>query len=347
MMAADLTDRGYAVHFYEHPRFEEGFRRTLERSVIDVEGIGPRGTIKIDRVSTEMAETLDGVEWIHIVMPAVGHDLFFRAMLPHLRDGHKVVLWAGDFGSLKLRSMVGESRRAPTITIIEASTLPYGTRLMGPGKVALLLTAPRVQVASLPHGALSGVLDDLHAMFPCTFAGPNVLAAAFNNPNPIVHPPGSLLNTGRIEYSCGDFYMYKEGITHAVARVIRAVYEESRRVARALGFDTLEYEDSDFEPTTSIMGIEFVAPEDTAGVIASIIGPTSLEDRYITADLPCGLVPRSELGRVVGVPTPVIDGTVSIGAIVCQEDYWKTGRTLKQLGLEGLSATEIMNVVEG
>ncbi len=26
MMAVDLTSRGYPVHFYEHPRFEETFR---------------------------------------------------------------------------------------------------------------------------------------------------------------------------------------------------------------------------------------------------------------------------------------------------------------------------------
>jgi opine dehydrogenase len=345
MMAADLTDRGYRVHMYEHPQFATGFRTTLQRRAIEVEGIGLQGTIPIDRVSTDIANTLEDVEWIHVVIAATGHELFFQELVPHLQERHKVVLWAGDFGSLRLHALLKD--RAPHgVTIIECSTIPYGTRLTGPGRVALLLLAPRVMAASIPAADLATVIDGFREMFPCVVAGDNVLAAAFNNPNPIVHPPGALLNTGRIEYSGGDFYMYGEGITEAVARVVREIYEESRRVANALGFDMIRYRDTDFTTKTSIMGVEFVAPFDTQGVIASILGPTSLKDRYITEDLPQGLVPRSELGRVVDVPTPVIDGVVSIGSVVCQEDYWKTGRTLERLGLSGLSRDEIMQVVE-
>ena len=33
------------------------------------------------------------------------------------------------------------------------------------------------------------------------------------NMNPIMHPAGILMNAGRIEYSKGDFYFYKEGVT--------------------------------------------------------------------------------------------------------------------------------------
>jgi opine dehydrogenase len=141
--------------------------------------------------------------------------------------------------------------------------------------------------------------------------------------------------------------MYREGITESVSRVIRQVYEESGRVARAFDFDMTEYQDTDFRTTCSIMGVEFVAPFDTAGVIASIIGPCSVGDRYITEDLPFGLVPRSQLGQVVGVATPVIDGFVSIGSIVCREDYWQTGRTLEKLGLAGLDKDGILEVVAG
>jgi opine dehydrogenase len=90
-----------------------------------------------------------------------------------------------------------------------------------------------------------------------------------------------------------------------------------------------------------------MAPFGTEGVIGSILGPTSVRDRYITEDLPFGLVPRSALGRVAGVPTPVIDGIVSIGSVVCREDYWRTGRTLKTLGLAGLKKEQIRRVVEG
>ena len=347
MMAVDLTSRGYPVHFYEHPRFEEAFRTTLSTGAISAGGIGPCGSFPIHRITMDIAEALEGVAWVHVVIPANGHELFFSEMIPHLHQGQTVVVWAGDFGSLRLRKLLDEAGNGAGITIVETSTLPYGTRLEGPGKVNLLLVAPRVLAAALPTRAMASAKEQLRAMFPCIAEAKHVLEAAFNNPNPMVHPPGSLLNTGRIEYSQGDFYMYREGVTEAVARVIREIYEESRRVARALDFDMTQYRDDDFKTTASIMGAEFEAPVDTLGVIASIIGPTSLESRYITEDLPYGLVPRSELGRLAGVPTPVIDGIVSIGSIVCREDYWTNGRTLRTLGFENPSLDEIFGVLAG
>lgn len=345
MMAADLTSRGYPVHFYEHPRFEKTFQTTLGTGAISVEGIGPCGSFPIHRLTTDMAEALEGVAWVHVVIPANGHELFFSEMIPHLRGGQTVVIWAGDFGSLRLRKLLGDGGNEAAVTILETSTLPYGTRLEAPGKVKLLLVAPRVLAAALPASALAPVWEEFRTMFPCMVEAKHVLEVAFNNPNPMVHPPGSLLNTGRIEYSQGDFYMYREGITEAVGRVIRAIYDESRRVARALDFEMTEYREGDFKTTASIMGVEFQAPADTLGVIASVIGPTSLESRYITEDLPYGLVPRSELGRLAGVPTPVIDGIVSIGSVVCREDYWTGGRTLRSLGLERQSLDEILAFV--
>ena len=347
MMAVDLSARGYQVHLYEHPKFEGSFKPTLIKGAIEVSGIGPCGTFPIHQISMDMGKTLNNVDWIHVVIPANGHDLFFREMIPHLREGQKVVIWAGDFGTLRLRKMLIEQDKDHGIIIIETNTLPYGTRLEGPGKIRLLLVSPRVLAAALPASKTDELIDEFRTMFPCVVKAKHVLATAFNNPNPIVHPPGSLLNTGRIQYSGGDFYMYREGITEAVAFVIREIYEESRRVAEAFNFDMQQYRDIDFRTTASIMGVEFVAPFDTLGVIASIIGPTSLKSRYITEDLPYGLVPRSELGRLVNVSIPIIESIVSIGSVVCQENFWQTGRTLKTLGLEGLNREEILQIIEG
>jgi len=346
-MAVDLTDRGYDVHLCEHPDFAGTFQATLDAQAIEATGIGPQGTFPIHRVGTDIPAALAEAEWLHVVMPAIGHEVFFREMIPLFRDGHKVVVWAGDFGSLRLRRMLEEAGRLGAVTILETSTLPYGTRITGPGRIKLLLTAPHVLAGALPAACTAEVVQALHEMFPCISPCRNVLAAAFNNVNPIVHPPGSLLSTGRIEYSGGDFNMYREGITESVARVIRGVYEESRNVARALEFDMTEYRDIDFRTTSSIMGVEFTAPFDTAGVLAGIVGPRTVHDRYITEDLPFGLVPRSQFGQAVGLRTPLTDGIVSIGSAVCGEDYWQTGRTLDKLGLAGLDKAGILEVIEG
>jgi opine dehydrogenase len=346
MMAVDLTARGYEVNLYEHPDFADHFKTTLERGSIEAVGIGPNGTFPIHQVSLDIEETVKDVEWIHVSMAATGHDAFFDELVAHIQPGHKVVVWAGDFGSLLLRKRLLDAGKEEGVIIIEASTLPYGTRLMEPGKIDLLLVAESILVASVPNTDLDDVFDDLAEMFPSITRDNNVLCAAFNNPNPIVHPPGALLNTGRIEHSKGDFCMYGEGVTQSVAYVIREIYMESRAVGKALAFDMKEYAEKDFHKKTSIMGNEFIGPFDPFTVIQEIVGPKSVQDRYIVEDLPMGLVPRSELGKLVGVPTPVIDAIVSIGSVVCQSDFWKSGRTLETLGLGGLSAEEICSIVD-
>lgn len=346
-MAADLTLGGHEVNLYEHPRFAERFAATMEAGAIELEGIGRRGTAKLRRVTLGMADAVADAGLINVVIPASGHELFFGELIPHLRDDHTVVLWAGDFGSLRLRQLLSELPVAPRPTIYETHTLPYGARLSGPARVHLFLTAPRVLISALPATSTGTALASLRELFPCLEPWRNVLVTALNNPNPLVHPPGSLLNVGRIQYSGGDFNLYREGMTEAVTRVIRVVFEEAKSVADALGGGMLEYEDRDFRTTASIMGVAFQAPFDTLGVIASVKGPHTIHDRYITEDLPFGLVPIIELGEALGVATPVIEVMVTLGGVVCEEDFRRTGRTLATLGLAGLGREEIIETVTG
>jgi opine dehydrogenase len=93
------------------------------------------------------------------------------------------------------------------------------------------------------------------------------------------------------------------------------------------------------------MGAAFQAPFDTSGIIADILGPCSIRDRYITEDLPFSLVPMSNLGRILSVPTPLIDSLINLGCAVCDEDFWQTGRTLEKIGLAGMSSEELLNYV--
>lgn len=140
--------------------------------------------------------------------------------------------------------------------------------------------------------------------------------------------------------------MYKEGVTEAVARVIRNVYQEIKAVATALKTEIVSYEEKDFASKASVFACDWEAPFDTIGVIARFKGPASLRNRYITEDLPYGLVPISYLGRKLKITTPLINGLIDIGSILCEEDFWSCGRSLKDLGLADLAAQDIIRFVE-
>jgi opine dehydrogenase len=344
-MAADLALAGHEVILCELPEFREGLRAVSEGGVIRLTGVGRSGDARIAAVTFDPAEAVARAELLNLVVPAFGQRRFFDELIPHLRDDQTVVVWAGDFGSLELRELLRARRPGAAPAIVETNTLPYGTRLAGPGHVHLALLAPRVIAAALPADAPGPALPLLRELWPCIAPGRDVLSVALSNPNPIVHPPGALLNVGRIQHSGGHFNMYREGITEAVARVIRAVYEEVRAVATALGTEVLEYEEGDFRTKVSIMGVAFQAPFDTIGVIGEIAGPHSIHDRYITEDLPYGLVPVAELGDRLEVETPLIDAIVTLGSSVCGRDFRSEGRTLDRLGLAELPAHEMLAAV--
>ena len=345
-MAADLALAGHEVRLCEHPRFVERFRPTLESGEIQLGGIGRTGRAKPVLVTTDFA-ALEGARLINVAIPAFGQDLFFAAMIPHLTGDQVVIVWAGDFGALRLHHLLSEYADAPRAAIFEANTLPYGARLSGPAAVDVLLLANRVLVAALPASETGAWLAALRRLWPVVEPAEHVLQAAFANPNPIVHPPGSLLNVGRIEHTGGDYYMYGEGLTPAVLRVIHVVFRESNAVAEGLGFSIPGYSEEDFDKPASIMGEVFECEDDKYEVIAAIRGPTSLQDRYITEDLPYGLLPVSQLGDRVGVETPTIDAILQLGSLVCQRDFRSEGRGLDALGLADLEIDQLMQLVTG
>jgi opine dehydrogenase len=63
-------------------------------------------------------------------------------------------------------------------------------------------------------------------------------------------------------------------------------------------------------------------------------------------DIPTGLVPMIELGRLIGVPTPRMELVAKLGEYLLEEDFFSTGRTLKNLGLEGMSAKDFQQYLE-
>ncbi len=344
-MAADLTLTGYRVNFYKHPPSDESFDVTLRTRTVELEGVGQA---RIHKVTTDMAEALSDAELIMVVIPSHVQELFFNTMLPHLRNGQIVTVFTGNFGSLRLKKLLNEKIPERKITIGETSTLPYGARLTGPGKVGLFYEYGRYNkprgpfthlFSALPAKDTGAVLGKLQELFPALSPVKNVLGAASSNPNLPMHPMGLLLNAGRIEYSEGNFYMIKEGITPAVFRAQSALYDEIVAVGEAFNVRAAAFPES-LEDTMNRLG----GPD---GIATGVRGPTTVKHRYFTEDVPYGLLPISELGRKGNVPTPLADALTAIASVICEEDYRSTGRTVESLGLADLSKEEIISLVEG
>ena len=345
-MAADLTLKGLEVTICEAPEFEEAFRTTLERQSIQlVDPWGEEKEVKVHKATTDFKEAATGAEYIMMTIPATGHERFFSAIIPYLENGQTIVSWPGNYAALFFANMLRRDGITRNITLAEVHTLPWGCRLEAPARVRIFVEAWKLLLAAFPAKRTEEVVADLKDAYPVV-AGENVLATSLNNLNPIVHPAGTVLNAGWIDTLGKEFYFYKYGTTLSIARMIEAVYKEVKMTAEAVGAKMLEYPEESFLSKETIMGYYFKAPFDREGRVANISGPSSVKARYITEDIPYGLVPVALLARKLGISTPTIDAVIHLASVINQTDYYSEGRSLEELGIAGLDRNELDKVLQ-
>ena len=64
-----------------------------------------------------------------------------------------------------------------------------------------------------------------------------------------------------------------------------------------------------------------------------IKAPQSLQMRYITEDVPTGLVPISSLGKYLNIPTPTTNSIIGLANALFNFDFYKNGRTIEKVGI--------------
>lgn len=122
--------------------------------------------------------------------------------------------------------------------------------------------------------------------------------------------------------------------------------EEVARVGEAIGIKLLGYPEETFWLKSTIMSHYFKAPQDINDTVANIRGPSSMKSRYITEDIPYGLVPVAGLAYSYGVDIPIIDATICLASAINGADYYGEGRSLGELGIAGLGRDELDKILQ-
>jgi len=341
-MVADMVLRGLRVNMFELPGYSGPIDRALQTGNIEIDGL-IEGVARPNLVTTDIALAIDGVDIIFIAVPTIAQKYFVEALKPHIKNGQTLVMVAGNFGSLKAGPYLGDQVVRGEVLLAETSSLPYFARLTGPGHVNVSFKTP-VAVAAFPSKYTSQVVDKVKVAYPDTSPLTDILEASLCNFNMLGHPAGSLLNAGAIEFAemnGRDYFMYREGCSPGVSRVVEAVDGERRAVASALGYkltplvDILHHLGFCDEPSV-FKGLQ--SPILTGGA-----GPKGLKHRYITEDVPFLLVPLAELAGLVGLEIPVVRSLITIASVLNETDYWKSPRNLASLGLAGMTVKEIQH----
>jgi len=347
-VAANLALTGFKVNFFEFPQFAQSLQKVLRTKEIQIEGVSVDGVAKLNLATTDIQQAIKEAEGIFVITPAFGHKPMAELCAPFVRDGQIIVLMPGLGGSLEFISIFKQKKVKREITFAETCTLPYGARLKGPGHVSVLINAVILPTGVFPSKKTAEIIPRLRRYYPMIHPARDVLEAAINNPNPIVHPVATLLSAARIEHSRGEFYLYAEGMTPAVARTYESLNQERLSLCKALGYklyhwDNLEFKDYNLGETeeecryrilNTSMDAAFGKDRIYAGI--KMKGPEHLKDRYVTEDVPYGMVLLSTLGDLLRVRTPTHDAVIQLASIINRTDYWKTGRGVKQLGFSKL-----------
>jgi len=332
-MAAHLTLKGFPVRFCEMPHFADNIRPAQERGGIEITGVVGEGFAQPELLTTDIAEAVQGVSHIFVVTQALGHEEVAELCAPHLEENQTIVLFPGSGGTLQFAKTLGDMGVATKIYLAETVTLPYSCRLRGPAYVHVHSgSGAREVIAAFPARDTEAVIEASLPVYPTLTPAAHVLEVALYNPNILLHPIGVIFNLGRIEYSKGEFWMYKEGFTPSVRRILKALEAERMALLRVLDVEPMSFEEY-YEWRYQKPWSEFAT--------VSSKGPASAKTRYITEDIPIGMVLWASLGEMLNVPTPTARALIHISSVIHDTDYWSGGRTMEKLGLAGMTVEEL------
>jgi len=344
-MAAHLAIMGFQVNLYN--RSPEHIAAIQARGGIELESKdgGPHGFGELNIVTSEIEEAINETDVIMVVVPSSAHADIARIAAPFFHDGQIVVLHPGrTCGALEFDKIIRDMGCEADVIISEAETFIYASRSDGPAQARIFRIKDAVPLASLPGNCTDQVLEAIHPAYPQYIDGINVLQTGLNNMGAIFHPALTLLNAGWIEATHGDFQFYIDGVTPSVARLLEVLDRERVTVAAALGIRAQSAMDwLQMAYTTS--GEDLHEAIHNQPGYYGIKAPISLNHRYIFEDVPMSLVPIASMAKRYGVSVRGMESVIRLACIIHRTDYWRRGRTLKKLGLDRLSVTELTNYV--
>ncbi len=340
-MSAHLTLEGHQVNLFQVPEFEKQFARIKETQTVELSGVAGEGSVRLRCATTDIAEAMEDVEHVLIVVPAFAQARMADLCGPYIKSGQFVYVIPGGFGSLIVYRKLQKSGAGKDIVVAETSTLPYGARMTGENSVIVHIRTVNLPMGALPAGKTEEAASLLQQIFPEVSPCKNILDAALSNTNPVIHVAPSILNTGRIEYA-DDFFLYKEGMTPSVRKVMVAADRERVAVRKACELAEPHYQ---LDPDSNdVFRDQFGSGALEAG--KKMRGPLAMTERFITEDVPYGLVFYSSLGSLAGVETPTCDALIYLASTFNETDYKKEGRTLEELELDGWELGQLLRFLE-
>ena len=344
-LAFEWSAAKHEVYMYDLPQNESFILDIASSGGIYSTGI-VEGFQPIKYAGNDLREVLHEANLIFVASLAENVDIFGKACSPYVeKDQVYVVVPSSSMGALAFKNALGLDSNDNRVTVAEMHTAPYMSRQIGPAKITVFHKLNEgYKVAALPKEKNQFVYEMLSPVLTGIEKADSVLQTTLQDCGPATHPVIATLNAALIERTCGDFFFYNEGVTPAVASIMKAIDEERIEIGKALGIQIensieLGIRQGFFED------LEYVNAYSNSSQFDRIISPSTLDFRFYTNDIGYTMIFWIELAEKMGVPVPVMTAISTFASCILQRDLRKESPlTFEKLGLKEYTQEELKSL---
>jgi len=305
----------------------------------------------LEMITRDPKEAIEGTDVIMIFIQTTYHPALAERIAKYFTDDQLVILIPGYAGSIFYNKHCDNNP-----IFAEGESTPNDARVVEPGTVKVLFKNARNSLSFFPATRTAEGMAIASRLFPAyniekTKVRKNIFESALHNPNIIVHTIGQYVMYPMLEYCAKHHpdevpYMYRDALSTDMAwLMIDKLDAEKMAVLSALGCEPIPYleaclfrneEDQNQDPREVFESYKISSPP----------GPYSFDNRYITEDVPMGLVLLSSLGEKLGINMAECNRLIEMSGGILERDFYEEGRTLTSLGLDELTKEELLHFVE-
>lgn len=341
--AAWLANQGYKTRIFDV--MEDTVAKLNELGGVNIYGnTDYPGFGKIEFATTDMEKAIEGCELILLILPENYHDSIAVKMAPYLKDGQIVVLNpASGLGAISFKKALTDAGCTADVTLAVTCTLLFAARIKETGDVLVTGQKTELSIVAIPNSKREIIKKAIYPVFSQHHFIDNSIQLALDNLNLIFHPGPTLLYTAQIEK--GEKFNYYNDMVPSQITLMKALDQERMAICAAYGVKLPDAEAA-FALEYSYEGDLYTMLKN-AECYKGIMGPNSLQVRYLLEDVPFSLRSVQILGKIAKVPTPVIDSVCTIGEALVG-DVMAEGYTMEALGLsEDIGFDEFVALCNG
>lgn len=332
-VAADLTLKGHEVTLIKtsHSMHDDNFEYLQNNDgKMVLNEFGEIKTAYISKVTRDLTE-LKNSEVVIIYIQTNYHEQLIEKISDIIEDNQILLINPGYLST----AYVLKHCRDKKVIVAEAESSFIDGRIMEPGYFRVGFRNVRNPIGIYPRERKEEAIRKLDKLDERFVYLDSVVEAAIHNPNLIVHTVGSVMSIPRIEKSKGDFCMYHEAYTRdnpSTWNILEALDKEKMSVLKKMGFKKLSYVEA-CKYRNSLNESEDAKEVflNYAEMDTRAKGPTKVDSRYISEDVPQGLVMLESLGKTLNIETPIASSLINIASAALDRNLRNEGRTLDKL----------------